>query len=1003
MKLNSPDSDEEKISIIEENISKRHRKGNKIKKYKKNKILKKNHKNADSNSNSKEIKKLNMILFCLIIIIVISLIIIIHQSYKLYNNITNQKNEEDSNPRKISDNVEIKTNLMIDIKENKSNNIKEHFYLYQNISNIDLNSFSSPQFKNPRNIKLIPKLEISLSIEYKKFFHMKIKDAEKERWEIPKNDILNKDYLDSIGENIIYLSEKSKQIEADKFNINFSDNKFSFKLTTKEGNQFYLFNTSKNFIFSDTFINFQSELTSDDIYGFGERSHDFKLGQGLYTMWTQDTSGTSYDIGTGGRNQYGHQPIALHKTKYNNLWLGFVFMNTNDQDVKISKNLMHNSFNLEHKTIGGIIDYYIIVDNSPEEVIKNIHFLLGIPALPPFWSLGNHQSRYGYRDFNEFKNVYEQFKKYEIPIDVMWIDIDAMKDYEIFTVNEKFEQIGEYIKDEIHKDEGKFVPIVDLGVSYENQNSNLIKLGNELDIFIKSNYTKKSLIGQVWPGKTVFPDFMNSNISKFWNKGLSDYRTLVNFDGIWLDMNEPSNLVLDSKCTYEIANEEECTADKNIYNYDDLVYIPGFNQQSKKMLAKRTISDNALLKEGNWTSYNAKPLIAFYEGKVTYDYLYNDLNTRPFILSRCTTLGSGKYMFHWLGDNHSVESDLKNSISGIFNFNIFGIPFTGDDICGFLENCNKNLCLRWYNLGAFYPFMRNHNKKLARDQFPWSFNYGDGRYKAIELIKKVINLRYSLLRYMYSQLFLISINQKGSFFKPIMFEFPEDANSYKDIESKIMFGEAFLLCAFYRVNEMDKEFVLPNLDFNSYPSGKSIKKEDENNKIILSGKLDEIHLFLREGFIISKQNTFDKYILNTMKLRKEKMDLIINIDKNKQGKGVLFFDNDDKDTIKDKTYIRVDLNFSNDKLEIITNKNNLAKYNFDDHKLGYIELWNANRIYKENKGKYNLELKFKNEFNKDKLIMEGNYFEENNKIIYEISKNSNDISLFDVENINFNF
>ena len=386
---------------------------------------------------------------------------------------------------------------------------------------------------------------------------MKIKDAEKERWEIPKNDILNKDYLDNIGENIIYLSEKSKQIEADKFNINFSDNKFSFKLTTKEGNQFYLFNTSKNFIFSDTFINFQSELTSDDIYGFGERSHDFKLGQGLYTMWTQDTSGTSYDIGTGGRNQYGHQPIALHKTKYNNLWLGFVFLNTNDQDVKISKNLMHNSFNLEHKTIGGIIDYYIIIDNSPEKVIKNIHFLLGIPALPPFWSLGNHQSRYGYRDFNEFKNVYEQFKKYEIPIDVMWIDIDAMKNYEIFTVNEKFEQMGTYIKDEIHKDEGKFVPIVDLGVSYENQNSNLIKLGNELDIFIKSNYTKKSLIGQVWPGKTVFPDFMNSNISKFWNKGLSDYRTLVNFDGIWLDMNEPSNLVLDSKCTYEIANEEE--------------------------------------------------------------------------------------------------------------------------------------------------------------------------------------------------------------------------------------------------------------------------------------------------------------------------------------------------------------------------------------------------------------------------------------------------------------
>ena len=114
-------------------------------------------------------------------------------------------------------------------------------------------------------------------------------------------------------------------------------------------------------------------------------------------------------MGFGGTQGYGHYPIGIHKTKYKNYWLGFVFLNTNAQDVKISK-IKNDKVNLEHKTIGGIIDYYIIVDESPEELLKDIQFLLGIPTLPPFWSLGNHQSRYGFNNFEEFKNVYELYK-----------------------------------------------------------------------------------------------------------------------------------------------------------------------------------------------------------------------------------------------------------------------------------------------------------------------------------------------------------------------------------------------------------------------------------------------------------------------------------------------------------------------------------------------------------------------------------------------------------------
>ena len=266
-------------------------------------------------------------------------------------------------------------------------------------------------------------------------------------------------------------------------------------------------------------------------------------------------------------------------------------------------------------------------------------------------------------------------------------------------------------------------------------------------------------------------------------------------------MNEPANLLenSNSKCIGEIAEENECTPDKNQYYNDELPYIPGYRKNVKETLSLKSISENALVYPNN-TIYDTKPMISFYQTKYTYHFLNSHLSKRPFILSRSTSLGSGKYTFHWLGDNLSTFDNLKHSISGIFNFNIFGIPFTGSDICGFMEDASNDLCLRWYNLGAFYPFSRNHNFFAAKDQYPWSF-----KEESIDIIKKTINLRYSLIRYIYSQLFLISLNEKGSFFKPLMFEFPEDETSYEDIESRIMFGEAFLLCTFYDNNENSKK------------------------------------------------------------------------------------------------------------------------------------------------------------------------------------------------------
>ena len=995
-------------------------------------------------------RKINQILLVILVVAIVFLMFKILNISPLFSddnqdvmfNNDNDNNQDNFNDQNFDNN---------DDDEEYNNIYDEYFYVDQDKDKINIRQLSSTQLKNPDNIKLVDKLQISLNLEYDKFVHMKIKDAENKRWEVPEKEVLDKDYLLNKNDNLVEFSKYSKVLDSQFFYIEIIANEvnktsvneteegnekkedeeedeedfdeeggdyngpgkkyvvedFSFRLMTQENEEFFYFSTKDNFIFSDTYINFESKLTSDNIYGFGERTHDFKLNDGVYTIWPYDCGGTKYDDGKGGMNQYSHQPIGLHKTKFENLWLGFVFLNTNAQDVVIRTD-KDNTY-LSHKTIGGIIDYYIIVNDSPEEIIKNIQTLLGIPPLPPFWSFGNHQSRYGYNSGKDFIDVYEKYKKSEIPIDSMWLDIDALDNFQMFTLNSKFTNIANYITNNIHADGGKFVPIVDIGFSDDKSNQ-YIKLGNKLDIFIKSNYTKKNLIGKVWPGKTVFPDFFHPDIETFWNQGLNDYYKILPYDGIWLDMNEPTNLLENGgKCIGEIVPDKQCTEDKNMYNEDDLPYIPGYRKNSNKKLSDKSISENALI-YGNKTIYDVKPMISLLQTKVTYNYLNNNNEAvRPFILSRSTSIGSGKYTYHWLGDNLSTFANLKNSISGIFNFNIFGIPFTGSDICGFMDNASKDLCIRWYNLGIFYPFMRNHNFFQSKDQYPWTF--GDD---ALKIINKNIKLRYSLIRYIYSQFFLISLNEKGSFFKPLMFEFPDDQTSYENIEDKIMIGESLFLCAFYDNSIKPKSFKFPNANFNKFPEGKTVtsyidhnSEIKEKNKIIeLSGNLEDIHLFVRGGFIVPYQNVNEKYVINTKKLRNEKINLIINIDYYNQSKGELFYDNDEINTIEENKYYRVEIFYSEKKLTFNTFKNNLDSYEYQDHILGKIELWRASQIFVMNdKNEQKTKMVLLNIKYADNTVdenIEGIYDLDNDKIVFDVSNNDKKISIFNINEITFN-
>ena len=850
---------------------------------------------------------------------------------------------------------------------------------------LNTSKFNSFQLRHPESLNdmLIKKININLKIEYENIIHIKITDPNNpDRWEVPE-DLVDKKYRFNLYKNI-----KSIPSPDSFYSLNFSNTTdiFSFDLVDKNNSIFYSF-SQEIFLFTDRFINFESILTTNDIYGFGERGHELKLTDGVYTIWPNDTGGIREDLGIGGKNGYSHQPVGLHKTRIENVWMGFIFLNSNNQDVVISsKNRTDGRTSLQHKTIGGIIDYYIIVGKSPIDVVKYIQKILGNPFLPPYWAVGAHQSRLFFNNITNFKNTYNRYKEYSIPLDTMWVDIDTYDNFQIFSVNnETFNGLGDFIKEIQENNHSHFIPIIDIGVG-NSTGDKFSSLGRKLDNFIKSNYTKTDLYLDVWPGATLFPDYLNPNTSFFWEYGLTTYQELVHYDGIWYDMNEIAGLKRDLPCVGEIA--DICEKKDNFYYYEDLPYLPGYDGVERTNMAAGTINENGLLygtDEIKYAIYNTKPILSYTQNKMTFNYLKNKLKKRPFIISRSATVGSGKYNGHWLGDNTSNFKFMKNSLDGIFQFVIYGIPMTGDDICGFFGESYGTLCNRWYNLGAFYAFSRNHNSGQL-DQFPWSFNDNN----ILNNIKQAINYRYMILRYIYSYLFSVSLNEKVGFFNPVFFSFPDDIESYNNINEKVMIGDSFILFPVFSDDTSDINVTFPPGKWNYFPTGKILLKEEDERNQTLSGEFNVIHLYMKEGTIVPWQNTLEKYVQNSYYLRQEKINLIINPDKENKASGVIFFDNDGINTIEKGEYIRIDLNYNNGTLDIKTLKKNEFKYDYYDNIIDKIELFGTNNnencdieIYFKNSEIYKVNMEKDSE--NDKFYIHLNDIEQN-FIINEINK-----------------
>ena len=464
----------------------------------------------------------------------------------------------------------------------------------------------------------------------------------------------------------------------------------------------------------------------------------------------------------------------------------------------------------------------------------------------------NIYPRWGYNSLENMQAAWQRTIDAGIPFDVQWGDIDYMDRRLDFTIDPVgFSGLDKFVS-KVHDAGMKFVPILDPAVSSGEPSGSYPAFdeGQELDVWVK-NSSGHPLVGQVWPDDpTYFPDWSKAETQDWWVNQITNFYSKLEFDGLWIDMNEPANFVTGS--VQGCAN--------NSLNYPP--YKP--YTEGPDLLQKTICLDS----EQSWGShYDTHSLYGWSETEPTLRGAREATGKRSLVLSRSTFVGSGRWTAHWLGDNWSQWDNLHFSIIGMMQFNQFGIPLVGADICGFIGNATEELCGRWQQLGAFYPFSRNHNVWDAHDQDPGAWVGGPDGVVATAA-RSALMTKYSLLPYLYTLFYHHSVSG-GTVVRPLWHEFTLDQETH-DIDTQFMWGPSLLIAPVIEPGVTERRVYLPPscLWYNYYTMSR-VLPQYITAVSDLHGDDPRVPLFVRGGSILPTQApglTTTASRLNDMKL-----------------------------------------------------------------------------------------------------------------------------------------
>ncbi|MFK7760160.1 MAG: TIM-barrel domain-containing protein [Phycisphaerales bacterium] len=489
---------------------------------------------------------------------------------------------------------------------------------------------------------------------------------------------------------------------------------------------------------------------------------------------------------------------------------------------------------------GGSFAVIVIEGGTPQEVMLGLGKLTGTIAMPPKWAVGYHQCRYSYNPDSRVREIATEFRNRKLPADVIWMDIDYMDEYRVFTFDQEQFSDPKGLNDWLDTMGFSNVWMIDPGVKDEDGYF-VSDSGDEHDAWVKDQ-NGQVYNGEVWPGVCVFPDYLNKEVRSWWADLYEDFMA-YNIDGVWNDMNEPAVFNVESKTMPET----------NIHNADPELGGPDTHDRYHNV-------------------YGMQMIRATRDGVMAANP-----DKRPFVLSRANFIGGHRYGATWTGDNSANWPHLDMSIPMSLNLSLSGQPFVGPDIGGFAYNGDGELFQRWMGFGTMFPFSRGHTAKGNIDKEPWSFG------PDVEATsRRALERRYRLMPYLYT-LFRESSISGMPIMRPTFFADPSD-RALRSEDDSFLLGKDLLIVT-KATPEADRVAVLPRgkeghqweaFDFPDFESGRDSK---------------DPHLpqmFLRPGAIIATAPV-TQYFGDRPDSRDE-LTLVINLDENRKATGGLYED-----------------------------------------------------------------------------------------------------------------
>ncbi len=611
----------------------------------------------------------------------------------------------------------------------------------------------------------------------------------------PSFAVIN-DQLENTGDISVNEEPSAYEIFTSKLRIRVNKNPMQLQIFDKWQKLIFSDYNDKGNVPNGKGVKSYKNLRSDEqFFGLGEKTGTLNRRGKNYKMWNSDKpcySTTEDPIA---------KSIPFFMSSYN---YGIFLDNTYKSEFKFgTESQDYYSF----EAPDGAFVYYFISGKDYKDIQKQYISLTGKPIMPPKWALGFAQSRGLYTREDQALEIAAEFRKRQIPIDVIYQDIGWTQNLQDFEWRKGNYKDPKGMLKKLKSNGFKMIVSQDPVIS-KKDNKQYIE-ANKLGYFVKDVRTDKAYeMPWPWGGNCGVVDFTLPAVADWWGK----YQQKPLDDGIsgfWTDMGEPA-----------WSNEEDTdrlNMKHHLGMHDEIHNVFGltWDKVVKEQFDKR------------------------------------NPNKRIFQMTRSAYAGLQRYTFAWTNDSGNGSdvldgwAQMENQVAVGISAGLGGIPFWTTDISGYCGDITNypamaELYTRWMQFGIFCPLSRAHHEGDNAVE-PWKFGE-----VAEKNTKAAIELKYQLFPYLYT--YSRKAHDTGlPITRGLFMEYPKDPEAAK-IDNQFMFGEEILVAPVLKKGERIKRVYFPDgewIDFND-------KKTEYlgGEKLPYKAPLNTIPIFVKKGSII---------------------------------------------------------------------------------------------------------------------------------------------------------